>query len=69
MRKKSSVVKSALRPLWVMVPSHSLREASRLFSATMWVCMARPSGIAPRLIAMRSRMPRSAVGVQPEFWT
>src|SRR5207245_6569123 len=33
MRKKSCDVKSAGRPLWVMVPSHTLLEASRLFSA------------------------------------
>src|SRR5216683_5253540 len=51
MRKKSRDVKSAGRPLSVMVPSHTLLEASRLFSATMCVCRARPSGIAPRLIA------------------
>src|SRR5258708_3389313 len=29
MRKKSCDVKSAGRPLWVMVPSHTLLEASR----------------------------------------
>lgn len=68
MRKKSGVVKSAGRPLAVIVPSHTLRDARRLCSATMCVCSARPAGIAPRLMAMALAKAARPSGVQPEFW-
>ena len=55
-------------PLAVMVPSHTLLDASRLFSATMCVCSARPAGIAPRLMAIALAKAARPSGVQPEFW-
>ena len=68
MRKKSRVVKSAGRPLAVIVPSYTLLDASRLFSATTCVCSARPAGIAPRLMAIAPAKAARPSGVQPEFW-
>ncbi len=58
----------ARRPLTVTVPSHTLLDASRLFSATMCVGSARPAGIAPRLMAIALANAARPSGVQPEFW-
>ena len=46
----------------------TLREATRLFSATMWVCAAMPSGIAPRLMTIELAKAARPSGVHPEFW-
>ena len=55
-------------PLPATVPSQTLLDATRLFSATMCVWIARPSGIAPRLIAIALTNAARPSGVQPEFW-
>jgi hypothetical protein len=44
MRRKSAEVKSTAWPLAVMVPSQTLTDATRSFSATTSVWMAKPSG-------------------------
>src|ERR1700760_1580178 len=68
-RKKSSVVKSAATPLPATVPSQTLLDATRLFSATICVWVARPSGSAPRVTAIALTNAARPSGVQPEFWT
>ena len=52
----------------VIVPSHTLIDATRSFSATTCVCTARPSGIAPRPIAQALANIERPSGVQPVFW-
>jgi hypothetical protein len=65
--EKIAEVKSTAEPLRVIVPSHKLIEATRSFSATTWVCTARPSGIAPRPIAKAWLNTSLPSGVQPVF--
>ena len=45
-----------------------LLDATRLFSATICVWIARPSGSAPRLTAIALTNAARPSGVQPEFW-